>query len=342
GSMFGTGIATTILLMAALTQWTEGNSFIPERIGGGRSVSSGGSGTVIQAVDPAAMMPQLVGLDVKCARAGMTVHIEFDRPFPGVIYSKGYFYDPKCNYVTPQNTGESKYSFNVPFDSCGTSGQLEMPTPDRDMYFDNTIIIQNDALIQEVWDTARAIRCTWQHTISKSVNSKPFKVYEPEKVSVQLDSRSVNTLMEIQQGSGPFATPATGYIYMGDDTSMVIYLSSGGKSLDANVVSCSGSRSNGEVVDLLDSRGCVLRSDLLTPFSKTTKTNGVKADLMLYSYLKGFKIAEKSEFVISCQLEVCQDTCSKPCTGAKFDDLILFRRRRRTAQNSLLPRFHQR
>lgn len=44
------------------------------------------------------------------------------------------------------------------------------------------------------------------------------------QVPVQLDSRSVNTLMEIQRGSGPFASPATGYVYMGDDTSVVIYV----------------------------------------------------------------------------------------------------------------------
>jgi len=32
--------------------------------------------------------------------------------------------------------------FLIPVNGCGTDGQLEDPTPTRDMYFENTIIIQ--------------------------------------------------------------------------------------------------------------------------------------------------------------------------------------------------------
>ncbi|XP_037790918.1 uncharacterized protein LOC119586284 [Penaeus monodon] len=293
-----------VLLMMQV-RWSE-EADIPGRVGGSRA---------LLIPNPAGMMPQLQDLDVKCSRSGMTVHLEFDRVFPGVIYSKGHFYDPACNYVTIENSGSNKFSFNVPIDGCGTSGQLDMATPDRDMYFENTIIIQNDALIQEEWDIARNIRCTWQHTIQKSVAFSPFKVYEPLKVPVQLDSRSVNTLMEIQRGSGPFASPATGYVYMGDDTSVVIYVQDPTRELDANVISCNASSAGGTQVQLLDSRGCVVRPDLLTQFSKTRETNGVQADLMLYSYLKAFRIGESPEFVISCHLEVCEGECSAPCNG---------------------------
>nr|XP_045596600.1 uncharacterized protein LOC123757186 [Procambarus clarkii]XP_045596601.1 uncharacterized protein LOC123757186 [Procambarus clarkii] len=278
---------------------------------------SGGSGRAL-ALSPAMMMPPLTRLDVKCARSGMTVHIEFDGVFSGVIYSKGHFNDPACNYITEKNSGRQKYSFNVPIDNCGTSGQLDMATPDRDMYFENTIIIQNDALIQEVWDTARAIRCTWQHTIQKSVRFTPFKVYEPLKVPIELDSRSVNTLMEIQRGSGPFSSPATGYVYMGDDTSVVIYVQDPSQKMDANVISCNASSAGGTTVELLDSRGCVRRPDLLTQFSKTRNTNGIEADLMLYSYLKAFRIGESPDFLISCHLEVCEGECSEPCSGGPY------------------------
>lgn len=221
----------------------------------------------------------------------------------------------------------------MPIDGCGTSGQLDMATPDRDMYFENTIIIQNDALIQEEWDIARNIRCTWQHTIQKSVAFSPFKVYEPLKVPVQLDSRSVNTLMEIQRGSGPFASPATGYVYMGDDTSVVIYVQDPTRELDANVISCNASSAGGTQVQLLDSRGCVVRPDLLTQFSKTRETNGVQADLMLYSYLKAFRIGESPEFVISCHLEVCEGECSAPCNGGPKPSTIR-RKREDSAQTS--------
>ncbi|KAK3860421.1 hypothetical protein Pcinc_033528 [Petrolisthes cinctipes] len=203
--------------------------------------------------------------------------------------------------------------FSVPIEGCGTTGQLEAATRTQDMYFENTIIIQTDPIIQEEWDVARNIRCTWAHTFSKSVVATPFKVYEPEKVPVRLDARSIDTLMVIQEGEGPFAGPATGYVHMGDDISVVIYVQDPTHEMDANVVSCNASSAGGRQVALVDERGCRVRPELLTPFAKTRTTNGVDADLMLYSYLKAFNIGESPEFLISCHLEVCEGKCSEPC-----------------------------
>jgi hypothetical protein len=35
-------------------------------------------------------------LDVKCDSGGMSVTLDFDGPFSGVVYSKGHFNNPKC------------------------------------------------------------------------------------------------------------------------------------------------------------------------------------------------------------------------------------------------------
>jgi NADPH-dependent ferric siderophore reductase len=35
-------------------------------------------------------------LDVRCDSAGMSVSLDFDGPFSGVVYSKGHFNNPKC------------------------------------------------------------------------------------------------------------------------------------------------------------------------------------------------------------------------------------------------------
>lgn len=35
-------------------------------------------------------------IDVKCEPSGMIVTINFEQPFSGVIYSQGFFNDPKC------------------------------------------------------------------------------------------------------------------------------------------------------------------------------------------------------------------------------------------------------
>jgi hypothetical protein len=37
---------------------------------------------------PQAQMAQIVSLEVDCGKEAMVVHIKFDRPFTGLIYSK--------------------------------------------------------------------------------------------------------------------------------------------------------------------------------------------------------------------------------------------------------------
>lgn len=44
----------------------------------------------------AMQMAALTGLNVSCEPNGMTVRLEFDQPFNGIVYSKGYYDDPKC------------------------------------------------------------------------------------------------------------------------------------------------------------------------------------------------------------------------------------------------------
>ena len=41
---------------------------------------------------------------------------------------------------------------------------------------------------------------------------------------MRLDKRSVDTLMEVQAGAGPFARPAMGYVHLGEQASVVFYV----------------------------------------------------------------------------------------------------------------------
>ena len=58
------------------------------------------------------------------------------------------------------------------------------------------------------------------------------------------------------------------------------------KKMDANVLNCSASSVGGKREQLIDQFGCVKRPDLMTFFDKSRTSNGVQADLMLYSYIK--------------------------------------------------------
>ena len=44
-------------------------------------------------------MPKIVSLDVKCEKQGMKVFIQFDKPFFGIIFSKGHYSNINCVHL---------------------------------------------------------------------------------------------------------------------------------------------------------------------------------------------------------------------------------------------------
>ena len=60
-------------------------------------------------------MANIKSLDVMCGKTHMEVQISFDRPYNGIIFSKGAVDQYNCIYVKPQ-TGATAYSFNIMYD----------------------------------------------------------------------------------------------------------------------------------------------------------------------------------------------------------------------------------
>lgn len=125
-------------------------------ISGGGS-SGGGSGEESWPLGATNDSPQIKHLQVQCEKTHMRVNIEFDRPFYGMIFSKGYYSDPHCVHLKP-GTGHLSATFEIFLNSCGmtSSGNhnaqtFGAPTPSGS-YVENTIIIQYDPYVQEVWD----------------------------------------------------------------------------------------------------------------------------------------------------------------------------------------------
>lgn len=123
--------------------------------GGGGGVGGGGSD------DPWPLAatsdnPQIKNLQVQCEKTHMRVNIEFDRPFYGMIFSKGFYSDSHCVHLKP-GTGHLSATFEIFLNSCGMSSSANhntngySPTPSGS-YVENTIIIQYDPYVQEVWD----------------------------------------------------------------------------------------------------------------------------------------------------------------------------------------------
>ena len=60
-------------------------------------------------------MANIASLEVMCGKTYMEVQISFDKPFNGIIFSKGAVDQYDCIYVKPQ-TGSIAYTFNILYD----------------------------------------------------------------------------------------------------------------------------------------------------------------------------------------------------------------------------------
>ncbi|KAG8234303.1 hypothetical protein J437_LFUL014465 [Ladona fulva] len=194
-------------------------------------------------------MPSIRSLDVMCGKEHMDVRIAFTHPFSGIVFSKGQYGDPRCVYVAPLGRGGGAgtarpglslhpegrgsgygdeggkvFRFRIAYSRCGTR-------PDhRGQFYENTVVVQYDRDLLEVWDEAKRLRCEWFDDYEKKTASKPPMVIADLDV-VQLDFRdraitgpgdNVECWMEVQQGKGPWAPPVSGIVPLGTTLTLVI------------------------------------------------------------------------------------------------------------------------
>jgi len=146
-------------------------------------------------------MPQIKLLQVQCEKSYMRVNIEFDRPFYGMIFSKGHYSDPHCVHLAP-GSGHLSATFDIYMNSCGMTSSANNngvygPSPSG-TFIENVIIIQYDPLVQEVWDQARKLRCTWYDFYEKSVTFRPFQVDMLHAVTANFLGDNLQCWMQIQ------------------------------------------------------------------------------------------------------------------------------------------------
>lgn len=115
----------------------------------------------------------------------MRVHIEFDRPFYGLIFSKGHYNDAKCVHL-PAGSGHLTTNFDIFLGACGMTssganqGQLiQQPGQTSGLYIENTVVIQYDPQVQEIFDQARKLRCTWYDYYESEYRTIPYDHHLP-------------------------------------------------------------------------------------------------------------------------------------------------------------------
>jgi hypothetical protein len=79
-------------------------------------------------------MPKIISLDVQCEKNLMKVSIKFDKPFYGIIFSKGFYSDVNCVHL-PAGVGRGDAQFDIAINSCGTTGNTGERAREREIYY---------------------------------------------------------------------------------------------------------------------------------------------------------------------------------------------------------------
>ncbi|XP_050313381.1 uncharacterized protein LOC126748297 [Anthonomus grandis grandis] len=264
-------------------------------------------------------MPQIKHLQVQCEKTHMRVNIEFDRPFYGMIFSKGFYSDSHCVHLKP-GTGHLSATFEIFLNSCGMSssanhnaGSYGGPTPSGS-YVENTIIIQYDPYVQEVWDQARKLRCTWYDFYEKAVTFRPFQVDMLHAVTANFLGDNLQCWMQIQVGKGPWASEVSGIVKIGQTMTMVLAIKDDENKFDMLVRNCVAHDGKRAPIQLVDQYGCVVRPKIMSKFQKI-KNFGPSASVVSFAYFQAFKFPDSMNVHFQCVIQVCRYNCPEPKCG---------------------------
>lgn len=261
--------------------------------------------------------PQIEDIQVQCEKTSIRVNIKFDRPFYGMVFSKGFYSDPNCIHLAA-GTGTITASFEIFLNTCGmsTSGNTEtygQPNP-AGSYVENTVIIQYDPLVQEVWDQARKLRCTWYDYYEKSVTFRPFQVDMINAVTANFLGDNLQCWMQIQVGKGPWSSEVSGIVKIGQTMTMVLGIKDDENKFDMLVRNCVAHDGKRAPIQLVDELGCVTRPKIMSTFQKI-KNFGSSASVVSYAYFQAFKFPDSMNVHFQCVIQVCRYNCPDPVCG---------------------------
>ncbi|KAB7493593.1 Cuticlin-1, partial [Armadillidium nasatum] len=256
-------------------------------------------------------LPSITQLEVMCGKDHMTVQIAFSNVFQGMVFSKGQYGSPNCIYVKPFSSG-TQFEFKIYYNKCGTKPDL------GGRFYENTVIIQYDADLIEVWDEAKRLRCEWYNDYEKTASKPPMVIADLEVVELNFRGDNVDCWMEIQDGKGPWAAPVTGIVPLGSTLTMVIAINDKAGEFDMRVKSCEASDGVNSPIYLSDEAGCILRPKMVSKFMKLRNNDG-RATVISYAHFHAFKFPDSMSVHLRCKVEICRygcpDHCQQPVAG---------------------------
>ena len=221
------------------------------------------------------------------------------------------------------NSNVARFSFAVPMQGCGTSSDAEGGSN----VASNVIVIQNDAVVQEIWDSAQKLSCRWTDRVTKTVSVRPLTIDMLEATEAKFanaDDDVVDVWMDLQQGRWPASGPIESAVRIGEQLSLIVGLNDPSGQMDLQVRDCYA-HSMPELanpaafrVQLTDAQGCVMKTKLLGPFEHDRSSAGPYAgSTVKWSPVSAFAFPDNMQVFTSCNVEVCKGGCEpNPCQPA--------------------------
>lgn len=242
--------------------------------------------------------------------------------------------DKKCVHL-PANSGQTSVNFDIHLGKCGMSssdagaalmhqngggnggGGAHNAAQPNGLFIENTIIIQYDAQVQEIYDQARKLRCTWYDYYEKSVTFKPYNVDMLDAVTANFLGDNIQCWMQIQVGKGPWSSEVAGIVKIGQTMTMVLAIKDDENRFDMLVRNCIAHDGNQQhqPIQLVDEYGCVARPKIMAKFQKV-RNFGPAATVVSYAHFQAFKFPDSMSVHFQCVIQVCRYECPEPACHA--------------------------
>ena len=213
------------------------------------------------------------------------------------------------------NSNVARFSFVVPMQGCGTNNEADAGTN----LASNIIVIQNDAVVQEIWDSAQKLNCRWTDRVTKTVSVRPLTIDMLEAVEAKYTNANddaVDVWMDLQQGRWPTSKSIDSAVRIGEQLSLVVGINDPSAEMDLQVRDCYAHSTpvltdpTAFRVQLTDAQGCVMKTKLLGPFTKDRATSGPYAgSLVKWSSVSAFSFPDNMQVFTSCNVEICKGGC---------------------------------
>lgn len=251
-------------------------------------------------------------VQTRCDNSTMKVYVKFSRPFKGIVYTEGNFFNSLCSHSTDPDSTAAESFLNLPFNGCGN----KIEETNSGTLISNEIIIQQHRMIQTTFDIIQNITCELPlsfESIRSSFGNSTRNELLKSPIVLSLDLKVGTDLFEVNEVGADGLKP----LYL------VIKLADRGLNHDLAIRNCIAHderiiSKDTMLYELSDAYGCS-NSSMLSNFTITNKTDEF-SDLMAYATIKNALIFVKSNLYITCGVIQCKTTCRRQCSAKESQE----------------------